>query len=161
MITFRLNGREVDTGAPPLTPLIDVLRDELADTSAKPGCREGRCGACTVLFDGEPVVSCLVPVARVEGRDVTTVRGLGDADDLAAVQEAFARAGAVQCGICTPGMIMATTALLRENPHPTADQISAGLVNNLCRCTGYVKILDAVAAVAAVTGAPEPEPDRG
>lgn len=156
MITFGLNGREVATAAPALSPLLDVLRDELADTSAKPGCREGRCGACTVLLDGEPVLSCLVPVGRVDACAVTTVQGLGDADDLAVVQQAFARAGAVQCGICTPGMIMATSALLRETPHPSPDQISEALVNNLCRCTGYVKILDAVSALAAAQ-----EPDHG
>jgi carbon-monoxide dehydrogenase small subunit len=148
MTTFRLNGQQVGTGSPPLTPLMDVLREEIGDTSAKPGCREGRCGACTVLLDGDPVVSCLVPVARAEGTKITTVCGLGDVDELDYVQRAFAEAGAVQCGICTPGMIISTYALLRETPHPLPEQISAALVNNLCRCTGYVKILETVASLA-------------
>lgn len=148
MTTFRLNGQETTVGSPPLTPLLDVLREEVGDTSPKPGCREGRCGACTVLLDGEPVVSCLVPVGRAAGAEVTTVRGLGKDGALSAIQEAFARAGAVQCGVCTPGMVLAAHALLRENSHPTEPEIRAALVNNLCRCTGYVKIIAAVASLA-------------
>jgi aerobic-type carbon monoxide dehydrogenase small subunit (CoxS/CutS family) len=148
MTTFRLNGQATTVASPPLTPLLDALREEVGDTSPKPGCREGRCGACTVLLDGEPVVSCLVPVGRADGAEVTTVRGLGTDGDLSAIQQAFARAGAVQCGVCTPGMVLATHALLRENPHPTEPEIRAALVNNLCRCTGYVKIIAAVASLA-------------
>ena len=113
MTILRLNGRRVTVSAAPMTPLLDVLRDEVGDTSPKPGCREGRCGSCTVLLDGFPVLSCLLPVARAADGEITTVQGLsGTTDDLDEVQEAFARAGAVQCGICTPGMILATRALL-------------------------------------------------
>jgi carbon-monoxide dehydrogenase small subunit len=131
---------------------MDVLRDELGDATPKPGCREGRCGACTVLLDGEPVLSCLVPLGRALDGDVTTLRGVdvggcAASEGISGVQQAFARAGAVQCGICTPGMIMATHALLAEFPNATADQVLEGLVNNLCRCTGYQKILDAVATL--------------
>jgi aerobic-type carbon monoxide dehydrogenase small subunit (CoxS/CutS family) len=148
MTSFRLNGQNVKVDSTPLTPLLDVLRDEIGDTSPKPGCREGRCGACTVLLDGEPVVSCLVPLTRAAGADVVTVRGLGTDENLSAIQEAFARAGAVQCGICTPGMVVATHALLQETPNPSEPQIRAALVNNLCRCTGYLKIIEAVASLA-------------
>src|SRR4051794_26273125 len=123
MSTLRWNGRELAVEALPTTPLLDVLRDELGDTSPKPGCREGRCGACTVLLDGEPVLSCLVPLGRVLDGEVTTLAGAsaGDAEsaDLTEVQQAFARAGAVQCGICTPGMILAVHALLSEIPDAT------------------------------------------
>jgi aerobic-type carbon monoxide dehydrogenase small subunit (CoxS/CutS family) len=150
--TLRWNGRDVEVAAPPTEPLLDVLRGELGDTTPKPGCREGRCGACTVLLDGEPVLSCLVPLGRALDGAVTTLDGELDggvvaSSGLSDVQAAFARAGAVQCGICTPGMIMATQALLAEFPSATEAQIREGLVNNLCRCTGYQKILDAVAAL--------------
>ena len=145
MMNLRLNGRRVSVSAAPMTPLVDVLRDEVGDTSPKPGCREGRCGSCTVLLDGLPVLSCLMPVARAADGEITTVQGLsGPGDDLDDVQGAFARAGAVQCGICTPGMILATRALLEEKPDASREEIKAGLVGNLCRCTGYTKILDAV-----------------
>lgn len=145
MTILRLNGRDVSVSAAPMTPLLDVLRDEVGDTSPKPGCREGRCGSCTVLLDGNPVLSCLLPVARAADGEISTVQGLsGIGEALDEVQEAFARAGAVQCGICTPGMILATCALLEEKPDASRDEIKAGLVNNLCRCTGYAKILDAV-----------------
>jgi carbon-monoxide dehydrogenase small subunit len=152
MSTLRWNGREIEVAAPSTAPLLDVLRDELGDTTPKPGCREGRCGACTVLLDGEPVLSCLLPLGRALDASVTTLEGLvGEGSlefgGLSEVQAAFARAGAVQCGICTPGMIMATQALLAEFPSATEEQIREGLVNNLCRCTGYQKILDAVAAL--------------
>jgi aerobic-type carbon monoxide dehydrogenase small subunit (CoxS/CutS family) len=152
MNTLRWNGREVQVEGPSTAPLLDVLRDELGDKTPKPGCREGRCGACTVLLDGEPVLSCLVPLGRALDASVTTLESLVAEGSLAfgglsGVQAAFARAGAVQCGICTPGMIMATRALLAEFPSATEEQIREGLVNNLCRCTGYQKILDAVATL--------------
>lgn len=156
MSTLRWNGREVVVESPPPTPLLDVLREEVGDKSPKPGCREGRCGACTVLLDGEPVLSCLVPLARALDAEVTTVAGdagQGSQDQaLARVQAAFARAGAVQCGICTTGMMLATRALLDEFPHATREQAVEALVNNLCRCTGYQKILEAVATLAGDGG---------
>lgn len=156
MSTLRWNGRDVEVAAPSTATLMDVLRDELGDTTPKPGCREGRCGACTVLLGGDPVLSCLVPLGRALDGAVTTLSGVDDpgssaSEGIAEVQEAFARAGAVQCGICTPGMIMATHALLTEFPTATEEQVLEGLVNNLCRCTGYRKILDAVATLTQRT----------
>jgi aerobic carbon-monoxide dehydrogenase small subunit len=160
MSTLRWNGREVRVEAPSTTALLDVLRDELGDTTPKPGCREGRCGACTVLLDGEPVLSCLVPLGRALDGEVTTLAAGADGSpgsaDLAGVQQAFARAGAVQCGICTPGMILAVHAVLSETPDATDAQVLEGLVNNLCRCTGYQKIRDAVATLTQ-----RPEAARG
>lgn len=153
MSTLRWNGRKVVVESPPPTPLLDVLREEVGDKSPKPGCREGRCGACTVLLDGEPVLSCLVPLGRALDAEVTTVagdagHGSSQGQPLAEVQAAFARAGAVQCGICTTGMMLATRALLDEFPHATREQTLEALVNNLCRCTGYQKILEAIATLA-------------
>lgn len=150
MTTLRVNGRAVVVAASEVMPLLDVLRDEVGDTSPKPGCREGRCGSCTVLLDGAPVLSCLLPLGRAADGEVTTVWRSGAAPEdpvLDAVQAAFARAGAVQCGICTPGMILAVRALIAERPGATREQIREALVNNMCRCTGYTKILDAVASL--------------
>ncbi|MGH3357497.1 MAG: (2Fe-2S)-binding protein [Nocardioidaceae bacterium] len=153
MNVLHWNGRAIPVKSPPTTPPLDVLRGELGDMSPKPGCREGSCGACTVLLDGEPALSCLVPLVRALDAEVTTVGGGRVADSrgregLARVQDAFARAGAVQCGICTTGMMLATRALLDEFPQATTDQVREGLVNNICRCTGYQKILDAVAELS-------------
>jgi len=144
MTPLTINGQDVVVAADPATPLLDVLRDELGDLTPKPGCREGRCGACTVLLDGRPVLSCLLPIARVDG-PVTTLEGLGDDDGrLDPVQDAFEAAGAVQCGICTPGMVLAARAVLDEGRVRTREELAAALVNNLCRCTGYTKILDTI-----------------
>ena len=142
-------------GSAPTAPLLDVLRDELGDKTPKPGCLEGRCGSCTVLLDREPVLSCLVPLGRALDAEVTTLaasQGTPGEDGIAVVQAAFARAGAVQCGVCSPGMILATRALLDEHPQASPEQTLEALVNNLCRCTGYQKILE---AVATLTGGPE------
>lgn len=165
MSTLRWNGRELEVKAASTTPLLDVLRDELGDKTPKPGCREGRCGACTVLLDGAPVLSCLVPLGRALDGEITTLAGgveeIPWSADIAEVQQAFARAGAVQCGICTPGMIMAVHALLSELPGATDEQVLEGLVNNLCRCTGYQKIREAVGTLTQATRARRSEAARG
>jgi carbon-monoxide dehydrogenase small subunit/xanthine dehydrogenase small subunit len=135
---FTLNGQEVEIEAHPMKRLLDVLREECGLTGTKEGCGEGECGACTVLLDGRPVVSCLVPFAQVIGAAVTTIEGLGGNHPL---QRAFVELGGAQCGICTPGMIMAAVAL---GPKPSLDQIRQGLAGNLCRCTGYEAIYRAV-----------------
>lgn len=124
--------------------LLDVIRDELGLTGTKNGCGQGECGACTVLLDGEPVNSCLVLAHEADGRDVVTIEGLADGTTLHPVQRAFVETGAIQCGFCTPGMILSSKALLDRNPDPTRQEIIEGLKGNLCRCTGYVKIVDAV-----------------
>lgn len=124
--------------------LLDVLREELQLTGTKEGCGEGECGACTVIIDGRIVNSCLVPIAQVAGADITTIEGIAREDQLHAVQQAFIDHGGAQCGICTPGMIMAAVDLLRRNPTPTEADIRNGLAGNLCRCTGYMKIFESV-----------------
>ena len=141
---LRVNGVDHELSDVPARPLLDVLRDEVGDLTPKPGCREGRCGACTVLYDGEPIVSCLTPVGRVLGGDITTLEGLGSGGELSRVQQAFERAGAVQCGVCTPGMILTVQALIDEGAATTEDEIRLALANNLCRCTGYQKIVEAI-----------------
>ena len=143
---FTLNGRAVSFEGSGARRLLDVLREDLGATGTKEGCGEGECGACSVLIDGEVVDSCLVAVGQVEGRTVTTVEGLADGGRLSALQQAFIERGAAQCGICTPGMLLAAHALLEENPQPSEDDVRVGLAGNLCRCTGYTKIVDAVLA---------------
>ena len=135
---FTLNGVAADVTSPPAARLLDVLREECSLTGTKEGCGEGECGACTVLVDGEPVCSCLVPLAQVAGADVTTIEGLGDDHPL---QHLFMHEVGAQCGICTPGMIMAALAL---GEHPTLDDVKTALAGNLCRCTGYGAIYRAV-----------------
>ena len=130
------------------TRLLDALRDKCLLTGAKEGCSTGDCGACTVLLDGQPVTSCLVLAASAVGREITTIEGVAEGESLHPVQQAFMEEGALQCGICTPGMIMTSIALLGENPSPTRDEIRSGLQGNICRCTGYDKIVDAVEAAA-------------
>ena len=124
--------------------LLDVLREQLTLTGTKEGCGEGECGACTVLLNGEIVNSCLVPVVQVAGAQITTIEGVATDNELHAVQQAFIDHGGAQCGICTPGMVLAAVDLLSRNPHPTEDEIRVGLAGNLCRCTGYMKIFESV-----------------
>jgi aerobic-type carbon monoxide dehydrogenase small subunit (CoxS/CutS family) len=145
---LNVNGEMNEVQVPPSRSLASVLRDDLGLTGTKLGCAQGRCGSCTVLLDGEPVVSCLLPVCLVEDRPILTVEGLGGPGENA-LQAAFAEVGAVQCGMCTPGMLMAATALLRRCPRPTPPQVRQELVGNLCRCTGYAAIVEAVCAAGA------------
>jgi len=156
-VRFTVNGREVAPRVRPLARLLDVLREELGLTGTKEGCGEGECGACSVLLDGELVNSCLVPVAQVAGTKVRTIEGLAKDGGLHPVQRAFVEHGGAQCGICTPGMVMAAVALLAQHPQPSEEEIRTGLAGNLCRCTGYMKIFDAVAAAAGSAGS-EAEP---
>lgn len=142
---FTLNGRTVSLDVVGTRRLLDVLREDLGATGAKEGCGEGECGACSVLIDGQVVDSCLVAVGQVEGGDVVTVEGLASQDGkLSRLQQAFIEHGAAQCGICTPGMLLAAHALLQQSKCLTADDVREGLAGNLCRCTGYTKIIDAV-----------------
>src|SRR5258708_3876737 len=146
MITIQctINGREETIEAPPMKRLLDVLREDLHLTGAKEGCGEGECGACSVLIDGDLVNSCLTPVAQVNGATITTIEGVACEDQLHLVQEAFITFGGAQCGICTPGMVLAAVNLLERIPNPTEADIRVGLAGNLCRCTGYMKIFEAV-----------------
>jgi carbon-monoxide dehydrogenase small subunit len=150
MVTFVLNGkvRQIDT--PPDRRVVDLLREDLGLTGTKEGCGAGECGACTILVDGESRLACLMLAAQLEGRHVTTIEGLsrGTEAELDPVQEAFVECGAVQCGFCSPGMVLAAVHLLKRIPDPTRAEIRAGMSGNLCRCTGYVKIVDAVEAAA-------------
>ncbi|SMB99506.1 purine hydroxylase delta subunit apoprotein [Thermanaeromonas toyohensis ToBE] len=152
MRQFRLkvNGKEVQVEAPAGITLLRLLRDYLGLTGTKEGCGEGECGACTVLLDGVAVVSCLLPAAKAEGREVTTIEGLAQGQKLHPLQEAFISEGAVQCGFCTPGMILSAKSLLDSNPCPTKEEIKEAISGNLCRCTGYSQIVRAVQKAAEV-----------
>ena len=147
-MNLSVNGVSHNVESAPLTSLLDVLREELQITSAKAGCEQGGCGACTVLVDGEPQRSCLTPVVAVEGAEVTTVEGLGTPNDLAPVQQAFTHHYAAQCGFCTSGMMLAAHAYVEHGGTEDRESIQDALGGHVCRCTGYVKIIDAVAAVA-------------
>jgi carbon-monoxide dehydrogenase small subunit len=139
-----VNGEPRQLQAYPMERLLDVLREQLRLTGAKEGCGEGECGACTVLMDGLIVNSCLLPVAQAEGASIKTIEGIANGDQLHAVQQAFIDCGGAQCGICTPGMVIAAVSLLEKIPNPTEAQIRNGLAGNLCRCTGYMKIFESV-----------------
>lgn len=143
-LSFIVNGESKTAQAWPMARLLDVLREELQLTGTKEGCGEGECGACSVIVDGELVNSCLIPAAQVAGAKITTIEGVADEERLNAVQQAFIECGGAQCGICTPGMVLAAISLLERNPHPTEEDIRNGLAGNLCRCTGYMKIFDSV-----------------
>ena len=144
VFNFTVNGQARSVEVFPMARLLDVLREQLQLTGTKEGCGEGECGACTVSIDGQIVNSCLVPVAQVNGAEITTIEGVAVADDLHAVQQAFIEHGGAQCGICTPGMVLAAVDLLKRNPEPTENDIRTGLAGNLCRCTGYMKIFESV-----------------
>ena len=147
-IRLRVNGVEHTLEAWPMQRLLDVLREELRLTGVKEGCGEGECGACSVLIDGTLVNSCLLPVCQVEGASVTTVEGLAESVQLHPVQKAFMDCGGTQCGFCTPGMIMAVVNLLQQNPNPSEEDIRRSIAGNLCRCTGYVRIIESVMRAA-------------
>lgn len=146
--TFIVNGNEYEVIVEPHMLLIDVLRDKLGFTGPKYACGAGDCGACTVLIDGKLSFSCLTLAVTARGKSILTIEGLAEGAELHPIQKAFVDKGAIQCGYCTPGMVLSAKALLDENPEPTRDEIRSGLAGNLCRCTGYVKIIDAVEAAA-------------
>jgi carbon-monoxide dehydrogenase small subunit len=155
ILSCTVNGEAVEVLVQPYLTLLDALREELNLTGPKEGCGTGDCGACTVHLDGQPVASCLMLAMQARGREVRTIEGLAADGALHPLQEAFVRLGVPQCGFCIPGVLMAATALLAENPHPTEEQIRYGIAGNLCRCTGYTKML---AAITEVAGA---QPARG
>lgn len=148
LLTMTVNGETAEVAIEPSTMLLDVLRGELGLTGAKEACGQGDCGACTVLLDGKAVNSCITPAMKAMNKEVLTIEGLGSPGKLHPIQEAFIEYGAVQCGFCTPGMILAVKALLDDNPSPTEEEVRVGLSGNLCRCTGYSKIIEAVLAAA-------------
>ena len=149
IIECTINGEPRTIETPPMKRLLDVLREDLHLTGAKEGCGEGECGACAVILNGDLVNSCLIPVLQVEGADITTIEGLAVDGKLHPIQRCFLEEGGAQCGICTPGMILATHHLLDKHPQPTLLQIQEGLNGNLCRCTGYMRIFNAVQQAAA------------
>ena len=144
IVNFTLNGRNIDVMVQPLTTLQSLLRENLKYTATKTGCKQGSCGSCTVLVDGKPMMSCLLPVEDVAGKEVLTLEGLANNGDLHPIQETFFENFAIQCGYCTPGMIMVSKALLDHNPDPSRDEIVNALTGNYCRCTGYEPIIRAV-----------------
>jgi aerobic carbon-monoxide dehydrogenase small subunit len=148
-LTFNLNGESVQMEIEPHLTLLQLLRDKLELTGTKEGCGMGECGACTVLLDGKTVNSCIFPAIEVDGKSVTTIEGLTDAQgNLHPIQKAFIEYGAIQCGFCTPGMVLSAKALLDENPKPTEAEIRTGIAGNLCRCTGYLQIVQAIKAAS-------------
>jgi aerobic-type carbon monoxide dehydrogenase small subunit (CoxS/CutS family) len=157
VITLRINGESTQVAFDPYKTLLEVLREDLNLPGTKHGCELGECGACAVLVDGTPTLSCLLLALECDARDVVTVEGLGDNGRLHPLQEAFADLGAAQCGYCTPGLLVTAKALLERNPDPSADQIREALAGNICRCTGYQQIVEAVQAAAALGMKDEPK----
>ena len=150
LLTCTVNGEEVSTLADTRDTLLDLLRDRLGLTGTKEGCGNGNCGTCTVLLDGAPVNACLVLALEAPGRQITTIEGLSDGETLHPLQQALVQHGGTQCGFCTPGIVLSAKALLDANPKPTEEEIRRAIAGNLCRCTGYGKIVEAIASVAAV-----------
>ena len=148
IVKFIVNGKSYEIPIEPQMTLVEVLRDKLDITGTKLSCGAGECGACTVLIDGKPVLSCLTLAITAKEKNILTIEGLAEGGDLHPIQKAFIDHGAIQCGFCTPGMILTTKALLDENSNPTQEEVKKALAGNLCRCTGYVKIIDAVLAAA-------------
>jgi carbon-monoxide dehydrogenase small subunit len=144
VIKLIVNDKEYELFVAPNRTLLEVLRDDLCLTGTKRGCDSGQCGACTVLLDGEPILSCITLACEVEGRKIRTIEGIAKDGELQPVQQAFLKYGAVQCGFCTPGMVLSASALLESNPAPTVEEIKKGMSGNLCRCTGYLKIIEAI-----------------
>ncbi len=151
-VSLHVNGESYDLLIPPWRTLMEVLRENLGLTGTKRSCQEGQCGACTVLIDGKPINSCLYLAVEAQGKEILTIEGVGRGVELHPVQRAFAEKGAIQCGFCTPGMIMATISLLEESPHPSEDEVRNAMVGHLCRCTGYVQIIEAVLSAAHSMG---------
>ena len=143
-IALNVNGEFHDVDVDPQRTLLEVLREDLDLTGTKEGCGAGECGSCSVIMDGKAVLSCLVLAVNAEGREITTVEGLASGDDLHPLQESFIEKWGFQCGFCTPGMLMSAKALLDENPHPTEEEVKEAIASNLCRCTGYVKPIEAI-----------------
>ncbi|RRD65424.1 (2Fe-2S)-binding protein [Fretibacterium sp. OH1220_COT-178] len=156
-ISFKINGTSMTRKVSPTKRLIDFLRNDLGITSVKEGCSEGECGACTVILDGKAVTSCTVFTGQIDGTEIVSIEGLAPSGDLDRLQEAFVRNGAIQCGFCTPGMILSCKALLMENPHPTSWEIRRAIEGNLCRCTGYEKIVKAVEELVRWDNTERPE----
>jgi len=151
LISLKVNGELYDVVVEPQDSLLDVLRNKIGMIGAKVGCKVGQCGTCTVLIDGKAFRSCLFLAMKARGKDIITIEGLADGEDLHPLQKAFVAKGAVQCGFCTPGMILSAKSLLDEHVNPTEDEIKTAIAGNLCRCTGYTKIIEAIQAVAKTT----------
>ena len=143
-INLTVNKKHYTLSVNPLKPLINVIREDIGLTGTKSGCGKGECGACTLLLNGKPVTSCIIPAAQANNADIVTIEGIGSEEKLHPIQESFVEEGAVQCGFCTPGMIISSYALLKKNSNPTEDEIKEAISGNLCRCTGYTKIIQAV-----------------
>jgi carbon-monoxide dehydrogenase small subunit len=151
-IRFTVNNKPYEISVQPSQTLLNVIREDLGLTGTKEGCGLGECGACTVIMNGKTVNSCLVLAVEADGKEITTIEGLADGDKLHPVQQAFVDEGGLQCGFCTPGMIMSAKALLDENPSPTDNEIKRGIAGNLCRCTGYTKIIQSVKTASKMIG---------
>lgn len=148
IITFKVNGKDVTIGVKPGEMLVDVLRDKLGLTGTKIGCREGECGVCSIIMDGKLTLSCIIPAMKAQGSNIITIEGLEQSGELHIIQRIFVEKGAIQCGFCTPAMVLAGKVLLDENPKPTRDEIRNAISGILCRCTGYQKIVDAIQSVS-------------